>query len=517
MEKLQKKIQILLNLYKSKKLFDAENFAQNLINENTNVVFLYNVLGLILTEQNKLDDAIRCYEKGIKIDPNYAMIYNNLGSIYKYKENYKEAESYYKKSIELNSKIPEPYNNLGNLYVLLNKYKEGIIFYNKAVNLNPKFFVAHYNLGIAYKSIGKFDDARKHLKESIKLNPNLYTAHRSLSLVTKYKKKDNHFKVLKKIYENIKVDNLQKTELSFALGKAYEDIKDYKKAFKYYNEGNNLRRNKINFSIINEKKEFYMIKKFFNKKLFDKYNKFGNPDNTAIFILGMPRSGTTMIEQILSSHPDVFGGDELDFLQNLAKKYFYNKEGSFFKNNDNLNKEDLKKISQEYIKRLKSLSNNSERVTDKLPVNFKLIGLIKLILPNSKIIHCVRNPKDICFSIFKNYFVNRNLNYAYNLNEITEYFILYKDLMDYWKNTFTDFIFDIKYEKIIINPEFHIRNLLKECNLSWNENCLKFYKNDRVIKTASDSQARKKFYKTSINSWKNFKNDLDNSFQKLRD
>lgn len=515
MEKLRKKIQILLNLYKSKKLVEAENFANNLINENPNVVFLYNVLGLILTDQRKLEDAIKCYENGIKIDPKYAMIYNNLGTIYKFKENYRKAESYYKKSIVLNSKIPEPLNNLGNLYDLLNKNKERMIYYKKAVNVNPKFFVAHYNLGLAYKSIGKFEDAKKHLKEAVKLNPYFYTAHRNLSLLIKYKKEDEHFRILKKMYEDLDGDNLNKTELSFALGKAYEDIKDFKKSFRYYHEGNNFRRKVINFSMNDVKVEFNYIKKVFNKKLFIDYKKSGHLDGSAIFIVGMPRSGTTLVEQILSSHPRVFGGDELNILPDIIEKNLYKKDEFFFKNLNLIDKENLLKFGQEYIKKIKTLSNESERITDKLPINFKLIGFIKLILPNSKIIHCIRNPKDNCFSIFKNYFVNKNLNYAYNLNEITGYFNLYNDLMSYWKNILNDFIFDIQYEKIIENPEYHIKNLLKQCDLTWNKNCLKFYENERVIKTSSDSQVRKKFYKTSINSWKNFKSDLENPFQKL--
>jgi len=515
MEKLRKKIQILLNLYKSKKLIESENFAKNLINENPNIVFLYNLLGLILTEQKKIEEALECYEKGIKIDPKYAMIYNNLGTIYKYKEDYKKAENFYKKSVELDQKIAEPLNNLGNLYDLLNKNKESIIYYKKAVNINPKFFVAHYNLGLTYKSIGKFENAKKHLKEAIKINPYFFAAHRNLSLINKYKSEDEHFKVLKKIYTNINDKDLQKTELSFALGKAYEDIKDYKQSFKYYNEGNNLRRKVINFSTNEIKKEFENIKNVFSKELFEKYKKIGYKDKSAIFIVGMPRSGTTLIEQILSSHKKVYGGDELNLLPNIIKNNLNIKDENFIKNIDINSEVGLKKIGPEYIKKLKDISNNFERTTDKLPINFKLIGFIKLALPNSKIIHCVRNAKDNCFSIFKNYFVNKNLNYAYNLDEIINYYILYNDLMNHWKNILGDFVYDIHYEKIINNPEFYIKNLLKKCDLNWDKNCLKFYENERVIKTASDSQVRKDFYKTSINSWKRFKKDLDVSFKKL--
>ena len=512
MEKLKKKIEIISSLYKARKLTKAESLCKNLINNYPNIVFLYNLLGLILTDQRKIEEAIECYEKGIKINPKYAMIYNNLGAIYKYKNKYKEAENYYKKSIKLDNKIPEPHNNLGNLYTAHNKYKEGIISYNNAVNLKPDFFIAHYNLGITYKTLGKIKESKKHFKECIKINPNLYTAHRNLGLITKYQNEDEHFKILKLLHNDNKIEDSKKSELSFALGKANEDIKDFKSSFKYYSEGNKLRRKQISFSIDLEKKVFKNIKKTFNQKLFEKNKKITNSDSTAIFIIGMPRSGTTLVEQILSSHPKVYGGDELFFLQNICKKHLFINSTSNFLDVKPIDKVNFEKMGDEYISNIKNISNKSERVTDKLPINFKLIGLIKLILPKSKIIHCVRNPKDNCFSIFKNYFVNPELNFAYDLKEIVEYYKLYYDLMSYWKIVLPNFIFDINYESIINNTENQNKNIN---NLPWNEKCLKFYENNRAIKTASDTQARNKIYKTSINSWKKFEEDLKSHFVDL--
>ena len=517
MENLKKKIQLLLNLYKSKNLSKAELLNKELINAHPRVVNLYNVLGLILTEQKRIDEAILYYEKGIKIDPDYAIIYNNLGSAYQSKEDYKKAENYFKKSITLDNKIPEPQNNLGNLYLALNMYKEAIGCFKKVININPKFFISHYNLGVTYKNIGKFEEARKHLKVAIKLNAHFYTAHRILSQITKYTANNQQVIFLKKVYRDTKIDDSQKTEIAFSLAKASEDIKDFSKAFQYYNDGNNLRRTIIDFSIQREKKEFANIKKIFNRNLFDKFSQFGNLNSTPIFILGMPRSGTTLVEQILSSHPKVFGGDELDFLPSLIKKYFNDKTKNFvlediINSNDSDN---LKNIGQEYINNLKNISNDSERVSDKLPINFKWIGLIKLILPNSKIVHCVRNPRDNCISIFKNYFTNPSLNFAYNLEEISEFYNIYSDLMKHWKNILPKFVIDIKYEKIIYNPNQQVRSLLKSCNLSWNDNCLKFYNNTRPIKTASYAQARKKIYASSVNSWKNYEKYLEGVFKDL--
>jgi len=464
-----------------------------------------------------MDEAIDCYERGLKIDPNFAMFYNNLGTIFKSKEQYDKAESYYKKSIDLDNKLPEPQNNLGNLYKFLNKYKEAIDCYKKAISINPNFFAFHYNLAVAYKSTGVFDKAKNHFEKCIRLKQDFYTAHRNLSELIKYNNEDKHFIFLEKLYENNEVIKKNKKELAFALGKAYEDMNNFDKAFKFFNEGNSLHRENLSFLMEKEKKEFLKIKQIFNEKLLNKFKSSSNQEYSPIFILGMPRSGTTLVEQIISSHPEVFGGDELNFLTDIVQKYFKDKNSELvLQKFSSLNEHDLSKLASEYINNLKKISNNSPRSTDKLPINFKWIGLIKILIPNSKIIHCYRNPMDNCFSIFKNFFTSKELTFAYNLEEIIEFYNLYEDLMIYWKKMIPKFIIDIKYENIVQNSEEEIKKLINKCDLKWDDSCLKFYNNKRAISTTSDVQARKKIYRTSINTWKKYEKDLKKPFKKLR-
>jgi len=510
MEILQKKIQTILRLYKSQEYLRAELTTKELLSKEQQNPFLYNLLGLILTAQNKTNEAIKIYEEGIKISPNYAMLYNNLGTIYKNKGNYDDAEKFYNKSIKLDNKIPETYNNLGNLYLSKNQIELAIENYKNAVKKNDKFFIGHYNLGIIYKQTGNIEESKKHLKKSIEINNNFFTGHRILSQLTKYKKKDHHLNTILKIYHDKKIEKKNKSELAFALGKAYEDIKDFKSSFKYYHEGNIIRKKIINFSINKEKNDFKKIKDFFSSKNIKQIQKFNNTDNRVIFIVGLPRSGTTLVEQILSSHPDVYGGDELNLLPNLIKKHLQpNISSSLFEK-----PLIFKNIADKYIENIKKLSNSSIRVTDKLPINFMWVGLIKGILPNAKVINCYRNPRDNCFSIYKNFFVNPRLNFAYDMNDIIKYYNLYCDLMKHWEKILPNFIINVKYEDIVINHKNKIKSLLKSCDLSWNENCLEFYKNERLIKTASDTQARKKLYKTSINAWKYYKKFIDKKFTK---
>ena len=261
MENLKNKIKNILNLYVLRNFSEAELLGKKLIKLHPEAVFLYNILGLILVEQKKIDEAIKFYEDGVKMKPDYAELYNNLGNAYKLKKNYIKAENYYNKSINLNNKLAETHNNLANLYLEINEYQKAAVSFKKSISANPRFFLAHYNLGVLYKNLGEFKEAKKFLDNTIKLNKYFCSAHRTLSQIIKYKKKDNHFLLLKNLYKNSKINNRQKSELAFALGKASDDINDFSHAIEYYKQGNDICKNNSTFSIESEKKEFTNIKK----------------------------------------------------------------------------------------------------------------------------------------------------------------------------------------------------------------------------------------------------------------
>jgi len=519
MENIKKQIQSILDKFKSGNLREAENLSKRLISENPKVAYLYNLLGLIYIGQKKIDLAEKYYKEGIKINPNFAEIYNNLGLLYTHeKPDVVKAEDFFKKSISLNQNIPEAYNNLGFLYQSLEDNDKALNFYKKTIELNSNFYHAYHNMGTIYVQIGKLDDAKKNFYKSIEINPFYTKSHRELSRLIKYTNQNKHLDQLIKIYSRINDNDIEKkTDIAFSLGKAYEDLKDFSKSFNFYKYGNTLYQKKIKVSMNKIRDNFYDTKNTFSKKVYKKYLDTGSSDTSSIFILGMPRSGTTLIEQILSNHTKVFGGGERDIINLIIKKRFRDKNLSlYFENIAHFDKKIFKEIGDEYIMETKNISNNSEKFTDKLPINFFWIGLIKLILPNSKIIHCFRNPKDNCFSIYKNHFPHGKIDYAYNLNNIVEYYLLYKDLMNYWNDLFPDFIYNIKYENLISDTKNEINNMLKFCDLNWEDKCLSFYKNSRSIKTASNVQVRNKIYSSSVGLWKNYEQQLKVYFDKLK-
>jgi len=509
----------LFNLYHSKQLKKAKAKGIKLIRKFPKAFILHNMLGLILSEKKEFKKAIESFQKTIKIKPDFAIAYNNLGNIYKNNGRTNLAIKYYNKSIEINPNSPEAYNNLGNIYKSKNKLLDSINYYKQALKINPKLFIVHNNLGIAYKILGEFKEAKDCFIDSIKIKPDFYFAHRNLGLITKWKLPLENLEKLKKNFIDLKDDTDQKRELAFTLGKAYEDISNIDEAYKYFLQGNEIARKSFNYSITKEKKLFKSIKFFFSKKLYKNTIIGVKKVNTnPIFIVGMPRSGTTLVEQILSCHSKIYAAGETEILDRLIIELTNKKfNHSFLNRNNLLSKKFIARCGNQYISELNRMSNGSKFITDKLPSNFKWIGLIKIILPNAKIVHCTRSARDTCLSIFKNYFPYRAMGYSYSLNEIVDYYKLYRKLMLYWENILSGFIYEIKYENLIYTPEAEIKNLFHYLNLNWEENCLNFHENKRPIHTASDTQVRKPLYKNSINNWKKYEKYLPSSFKKLED
>jgi tetratricopeptide (TPR) repeat protein len=397
---------------------------------------------------------------------------------------------------------------LGNVKKELNNYEEAIKCYKLALSIDNKLYIVIHNLGMAYQALGKFEESKKYFESVLKINSKFTRADRSLSMSLKYDINNPHLKIMENKIKDQSLNDFQKIELHFGLGKAYEDIKNYKKSFENYKLGNKIKRDAIKYQINDDVKLFENIKNSFSSIDFQNLDNVGNKSNKMIFILGMPRSGTTLVEQIIANHKSVYGAGELrDLTQIIRENFLLNNKIKF---PEKFNIKDQKLFSNmgtKYLENLDRYNTNKNYITDKAPLNFKWIGLIKLILPKSKIIHCTRDPKDICLSLFKNFFEGE-LNFSYNLEEAAKYYKLYQNLMEYWKQLLPDFIYNISYEKLVENQEFESKKLLDFCNLNWDKNCLTFYKNKRGIVTASFAQARKPIYKNSVKSWQNYKNEL---------
>jgi tetratricopeptide (TPR) repeat protein len=510
MKNIKEQIEVLLNLFNAAEFDSLISKAKKLIRKYPEYIILYNILGSAYQNSGRLNLAKKIFIQGNKLDSNNIAIMNNLANVYKNTGLIENAESLFNKIIIKNPKYINAYINYGNLKRDNNDFESAINFYQAALKIDDKIPVITYSLALAHQGLGEFDLAIKYAKETLLLDSNFTQADLLISQSTKYEKNHTHYKEMILKIQSAKLNENQKVNLLFALAKAEEDMNFIDKSFKNLKLGNATKRKSLNFDIDNEIKLFDQIKKIFAKVKFDNIKNNNTNTKNIIFILGMPRSGTSLVEQIISSHTNVFGAGELPQLSRIIKDNLII-EGDL--SEDKIfeiitNEASANILKNVYYDSLKRFNFSQDFITDKAPLNFRWIGLIKILFPTAKIIHCFRNPKDNCLSLYKNLFEG-GLDFSYSQKELGIYYNLYLDLMNFWKNTFPNTIYQANYEKIIENSEYEIKRIIKFCDLKWEDSCLSFYKNKTPIKTMSTAQARQPIYKSSVNSFNRFLPYLD--------
>ena len=510
--KFKKKAEILVNYYNAGEYLHVIREVQTLLKKVPNNPFLMNLLGSAFQNINELDYAKETFLRITKIDPKNISAFNNLGNVLKNQKDYSGAFEYYFKALELNSNYSKTILNLGNLNFELNKYEQAIELYKRALKIENKLTLAHYNLALAYQSLGEFDNAKKHLRELLNQVPEFTIADKIISRITKYSEQDPHLNSMVEKLHNLKLDHVQKINLYFAIGKAYEDIKNFKNSFDYLKKANELKDTLTNYKIEIDLQNFETIKNFFKNKKIDSINPIDN--KKMIFIVGMPRSGTSLVEQILASHSKVYGCGELMFLEDIMRKKIFDKKEISIKKLNSMDDLTFVEIAKDYMNKIQNYDNEHEYLTDKAPLNFRWIGLIKILFPNSRIVHCIRSAKDNCISLYKNSF-DDGLDWTYNQENLIKFYKGYEEIIQFWQKTFPGYIHNINYEELVNNPKKNVENLLKYCDLNFEEKCLEFYKNKRPIKTVSAAQARQPLYKSSVSSYENFEPFMRDFFSKL--
>jgi hypothetical protein len=357
------------------------------------------------------------------------------------------------------------------------------------------------------------------INEIFKIDPDDINANKTLSSIYKYSKENHeamtHLAKMKNISKKIELSDNQKKTIFFSLGKAFDDLKDPETAIRYLSQGNQLFK-KINKSnIVEEENVMNNMQKIFKDIDLNISHKHFSKKKI-IFICGMPRSGTTLVEQIMSSHKQVYGAGELPFLTNIVHDNFFNDDKAE-KQRIIEHQNSLTNLSNDkYFEKLNPYNIDQEVLTDKAPFNFKWIGFIKIFFPNCKIIHCKRNPQDNCLSIYKNSFSSSIMNWAYDQKDISRYYNNYRSMMEFWYSKIPDFIHTAEYEKIVSDKEKEISKLLDFCELEKDDNCFNHHKNTKTpIKTVSISQAREPVYNSSVNSGNYYKDYLKEMFENL--
>ena len=500
---LNKEIEIVINRFKTGDYEFAINKSTILLKKLPNNDLLWNLKGLSLQTIGNIKDSIHCFLKSLNINPKNIAARNNLGNSYKYANHYNLALECFEECIKQDFSYTAAIVNLANLKVIINDYDDAIKLYNQILKNNKNIESVYINLAQAYQSTKDFKNSLKIIHEGIEKYPNQTKLDKILSIQTNYLNDDAHLNVmLDKINNNLNED--QKINLFFAIGKAFEDKKDYSNAYKYYLKGNELKRKKLKFNINEKIKLFKDLKTFFeNNEL--KGKNISQNKRKVIFVFGLPRSGTTLVENIISSHDKVSGLGEINYLNKFFNLNFIKNDQL---NIDFINDFLLHDLQKYYFDFVKIFDDKTEFITDKSLNIYWYLGFINIFFPNAKFIHCQRNPKDNCLSIFKNLFEDGQ-GWKYNENELVEYYKLYEKIMTFWNEKLNQKILNIKYEDLVRDKNNNIRKIINFCGLDWNEKCLNHHENNMPIKTLSLNQANKPIYKTSINSSKNFETYLE--------
>ncbi|WP_269623962.1 tetratricopeptide repeat protein [Prochlorococcus marinus] len=507
------------------KLQEAEISTRKAIEIKPDYAEAYSNLGNILKDIGKLQEAEMSYRKAIEIKPDYSMANYNLGNILNDLGKLEEAEFSYRKAIEINPDYANAHLNLGNTLKNLGKLQEAEFSYRKAIEINPDFAMAHYNLGLILKDIDKLQEAEISTRKAIELKPDFAEAHSNRGVIlinlgklkeaelslnkaieinsnltivyytlSKFKKSKNTKEYKKQIFSKTILNNkteADKVNIYFARANFLHNEKKYEDSSKYLQLANNLKLNinPSNSDTLINKSNALLIES--NKNEITKIEQTNLPEN--IFIVGMPRSGSTLVESILSINPNINDLGEINIL-----------EQSFLKRKRNEQESPLAVL---YWNKVNSLKSELKITTNKWLYNYQYAGIISCQIPNAKIIHCYRNPLDNILSIYRTHFSEGN-EYSSSLIDCARVYLDQEELMTNYKNRFRSKIYDLNYDLLVSNPSKEIKSLVSWLGWEWNDSYLSPHLNPRSVSTASNVQVRFQINSKSIGGWKNYKNML---------
>jgi len=485
----------------------AEEAYKKVLKKDNNNVDALRLLGLLAFKQNNYPIAEKLFIRGIQLNPTFKLLWENLAKCFRLQNKFQHAQKAFENLLKLDPNNLEAMGALGTIHIRLSNFDEGIVIYKNLLKQNNKNPRVHLSLGHAQKTVGNRSESEQSYINAIKNFPLCGEAYWSLANLKTYKFSNKQIKSMESAL-NENIHDLEKIQMLFALGKAHESNKNYDLSFKYYEEGNWLQRKtldynaQVNSDLIDKTIEFF--NKNINKLNFDVGNKTKDP----IFILGLPRAGSTLIEQILSSHSLIEGTQEHHNIMTIGRKIrTINNTDNYTDSLFDLKDEDILEYGNKYINETMWSRKEKNFFIDKMPNNFPYIGLIKMILPNAKIIDARRNPLDGCFSCFKQFFA-KGQHFTYDLDDIARYYKDYERIMLFWNTIFPDSIYKIVYEDVIENPKSEVKKLLNYLELDFEESCMDFYKSKRPVKTASSEQVRQPIYKSGVNYWKNYESNL---------
>ena len=484
----------------------AEDAFKKVLMEDENNIDALRFMGILAFKSGNHDIAEAVLTKALKLDPTYSLVWANLAQVFSVTGQLDKAKKSFKNILNMDPKNGLIWAEYGTVLTKLANYREGRDAYLKALEFKPDSPRVHLSLGHVYKTMGEINASINSYKNTIIQNNLSGEAYWSLANLKTYSFSENEIKDMEETLRG-DMSDIERSQMHFALGKAYEVKKDFDRSFRNYYEGNKVKKGLIKYSSDDTSYNTKRILDFFSKENINNLSKSSTNNPDPIFVLGMPRSGSTLVDQIISSHSKVDGTQELPNIIKIAAELNNDKQNSYPEVLKELDDLKISKLGKDYISETTWARDNAPFFIDKMPNNFIHIGLIKTILPNAKIIDTRRDPMDTCFSCFKQFFARGQL-FTYTMEDLGNYYTDYIRAMNHWHKVYGKDIFTVHYDDVINKTEETIRELIDYCNLPFEQECLEFYKSSRPVKTPSAEQVRQPIYKSGLNYWKNYEKHL---------
>ncbi|NNJ72082.1 MAG: tetratricopeptide repeat protein [Enterobacterales bacterium] len=510
LQRIPKVLVTVLSLIHENQLSKAERFCRDFLKKQPTHTEGMRLLALIAERNHVLDDAEYLLESLLLKEPDNNWARFDFINVLHRRQKFQQAHEVAK---QLVSALPKDFSALftfANQKASLGDFTGALKIYQQLRKQSPDNPTVPLLEGHAFKTIGDTKQAIQSYLRAASLLPTLGDAYWSLANLKTFRFNDDLIKQMQQaVAASLQIED--KIHLHFALGKAYEDKQLFDRAFYHYEQGNGLKKKSRDFTIDFILEDMQSQKTFFTKRFICKHANSGHPARDPIFIVGLPRAGSTLIEQILASHSDIDGTLELPniiaYVQELNGRKKKGQPGKYPGRIADLSAQELSQYGQRYIEETRVYREQGKFFLDKMPNNFRHIGFIKTILPNAKIIDARRSARSCCFSAWKQLFAEGQ-EFSYDFHDLIAYYKAYEDLMGHWQQCYPDSIITVQYEDMVANTEQQTERLLNFLKLPMEPSCLEFYKNQRAVRTASSEQVRQPIYKNSLEPWRPFEANL---------
>jgi tetratricopeptide (TPR) repeat protein len=481
--------------------------------DNPQALFLAGNLALDVEDD---DLAIQYFERAVKEKPKDPYFHLILAETQAGASEFELAIRHFRRALTLKPNLVEALCGLGRTYVAFGKAELALPFYEKALRIDRDHKAVRIGYADALTSLGRMDEAVAYLRESISRRRDMPRAYNAFAATRKFSSEPAELKSIIAELADPALSQAAANQLHYAAGKILNDLGRYEDAIDHFQKAKAATRN--NFDVQAYRTWVDQMIDVFNPAMLEALPALGDPSELPVFVVGMPRSGTTLVEQICASHPDVHGAGELYKFARVANSFGLNRTSlePFRKALADLNEEKSRSLAADYLSYVRRLSPDALRIVDKMPHNFETIGFIALLFPNARIIHCRRDAIDNCVSCFTTGF-NKHHGYNADMQKLGLYYREYDRLMRHWNAILPGRIYECRYETLIEDQEAESRRLIDHLGLPWDEACLRFYDQNRSVNTPSRWQVRQPVYRTSVKRWKNYEGKIQPLIDALGD